>query len=180
MDSIDTEIRTERLLLRRLRPDDVADMFEYTSDPESSRLLHWDAHTDISQTKSFVDNVVASYRKGNSHVYGMELVAESKLIGAVRIFDISWQNRRCEFSFILSRRYQGQGFVGEAMTSVLRHLLDVGQFMRIQAFISTDNSASYKVLDRLGMTREAVLKNYWYIKGQFKDIFVYSILNSSE
>ena len=86
----DTIIETDRLLLRKLTVEDVEDMFEYTSNPAVTTHLHWYAHTDIGQTRAYLENVVKKYETHpNEFPYAIELKGNRKLIGVVKATNIS-------------------------------------------------------------------------------------------
>ena len=71
----DTEIKTNRLLLRRLSLSDVNDMFEYTSNPVVTKHLHWQPHKDISVTKKFIFEVMDKYEVTDTEFFSrMDLV----------------------------------------------------------------------------------------------------------
>jgi ribosomal-protein-alanine N-acetyltransferase len=49
------------------------------------------------------------------------------------------------------------------------------QFIRVQARCSTDNIDSEKVMQKAGMSFEGILKKYWILKGEIKDVKLYAI-----
>jgi ribosomal-protein-alanine N-acetyltransferase len=176
---LDVVIETERLILRKLTLNDTQDMFEYTSDPICVDPLPWQTHIDIIQTKMFIENVVEEYGNDNSHTYGIEHRELKKLIGVVKVFDINWNNKRGEFSYILNSNYQGKGFANEAISALISFVFEKKIFLRIQAHCSVDNLNSKKLLEKLGMKVEGILKLYWNIKGTHKDVFIFGLLNDN-
>jgi len=48
----DRNLKSGRLLLRRLKISDIEAMYEYTSDPKVTQYLEWSEHTQISLTRS--------------------------------------------------------------------------------------------------------------------------------
>ena len=115
-----TVIETERLLLRKLSLSDAADMFEYTSKSEVATHLSWAAHTDISQVEAFISGVLEKYNSiQTEYTFGIELKSHKKLIGALKITNISFYNKRGEFTSILNPAFQGKGYMGEAWQGLL-------------------------------------------------------------
>ena len=170
------QIVTSRLLLRQLTLNDVDDMFEFTSNPEVTTHLHWDAHTDKKQDYDFISAVIARIDKTQSEfTYGIELVAEKKLIGVVKLCNVCLHNKRGEFTSILNPAYQGAGYMAEAWQGLLRFCFEVVELNRIQSYVTEDNIASQKKDLRAGMTYEGRLKQYWMMKGVVKDALVYAI-----
>lgn len=169
-------IQTERLLLRPITISDANDMFEYTSLDDSNKYLSWNAHTDIEQTINFIKEVELKYQTSKTeYSWGIELVTEKKLIGVVKLFEISHNNKRAEVSYILNPKFQGKGYVNEAINAVIDLAFSKLAFTRIQARCSNDNVASEKVMQKSGMNFEGLLKKYWILKGEYKDVVLYAI-----
>lgn len=167
---------TERLKLRQLSVSDAQDMFEYTSKDVSTKYLSWNTHTNIEQTVSFLKEVESKY--GNVHnefSWAIELMGNSKMIGVVKLFEISSASKRAEVSYILNSDFQGKGYINEAIAAVLDFCFNEMELIRVQARCSTDNLASEKVMQKAGMTFEGILKKYWILKDEVKDVALYAI-----
>ena len=66
-------------------------MYEYTSNHTVTKYLHWHPHTDISVTRNFISNVLDKYESDiTEFTYGIELKSEKKLIGDLKILNISY------------------------------------------------------------------------------------------
>lgn len=170
------QIITERLILRPLTLEDTQDMFAYTSRPDATRFLSWHPHSHIEQTESFLKTVIATYGQVHTEFsWAIELKDKSKMIGVIKLFDINKNNKRAEVSYILNADYQGQGYLNEAIISVIDFAFKHMQLIRVQARCTTDNLASEKVMQKAGMLREGVLKKYWILKGETKDVVLYAI-----
>lgn len=171
-----TEIETERLLLRKLVIDDASDMFEYTSNPDVTMHLSWEPHTEKAQAKSFIESVLEKIdRTSTEFTYGIELKNEKKIIGALKISNISYYNKRGEFTSILNPGYQRKGYMGEAWQGLLRFCFVSAGLNRIQSLVTVENIASQKKNDKAGLLYEGRLKDYWIMKGIYKDALVYGI-----
>lgn len=175
-----TEIESKRLILRPLTINDSNDMFEYTSNPLVTNHLSWNPHTDIAQVKSFIVEVLKKYETVDTEfTYGIELKSENKLIGVLKIINISYYNKRGEFTSILNPKFQKKGFMGEAWKALLDYSFNNIGLNRIQSYVTLDNVASQKKNDRAGLSLEGRLKDYWVMKGEYKDALVYSITAKS-
>ena len=176
----DYNLRTQRLILRRLKITDDKNMYEYTSDKRVTRYLEWQHHTKISQTISFIENVIEEYDTiENAYLWAIELISESKLIGVVRIYDYSPQNKRAEISYIMNPAYQGNGYIGEAIDSIFDYCFNTLKINRIQAKCFSNNTASEKVMKKTGMLHEGIMRKYVYIDGQYEDALLYAITEES-
>jgi ribosomal-protein-alanine N-acetyltransferase len=167
---------TDRLKLRPLTIDDAKDMFEYTSQPEAARFLSWNPHEKLEETKRFLENVVALYENNNTEFsWAIELIDTGKMIGVVKLFEISKNNQRAEVSYILNSRFQGKGYINEAISAVINFAFTEMKLLRVQARCTSDNKASEKVMQKANMQYEGLLRKYWVLKGEPKDVVLYAI-----
>jgi len=172
----DTLLESERLILRRLSTDDTEDMYEYTSNHLVTTHLSWEPHTDINQTREFINRVCEKYDLQNTEfTYGIELKTNRKLIGALKILNISYYNKRAEFTSILNPIYQGKGYMGEAWQMLLKYCFEEAGLNRIQSYVTPENFASIKKNLKAGLVLEGRLKDWWLMKGVFQDALVYAI-----
>lgn len=179
MNMFDKKIYTKRLMLRRISITDVEDMFAYTSDSRNTLFLHWEAHKSKDKVIEFIKKTIEDYSNiKNRYTWGIELVEQKKLIGAVSIFNISYLDRRGEVSYILNSNYSGNSFSTEAVKKVIDFTLNGLEFNRIEARCTHDNKASEAVMKKVGMRFEGTLKKYWNIKNRFKDVIIYGIVNN--
>ena len=173
------EIKTERLLLRKMNMDDAEDVFDYASDPEVARYVIWDAHRSIKDSESFLDLVVEGYRNGELGSWGMVDRESGKLIGTCG-YDGSWfpAHARAEIGYAISRQYWGRGLMPEAVTALLEFGFSRMELNRIVARCFPENIASERVMQKVGMTYEGTLREHLFLKDAYQSLKVYSILRS--
>lgn len=172
----DKKIELSRLLLRRLRMEDIDDMFEYTSNSNVTTYLSWEPHKDKSQVKQFIKEAIDKYESTDTeYTYAIELISENKLIGAIRVINISYYNKRGEFTVILNPAYQGKGYMNEVFTGLLTYCFNEAEFNRIQGLIAVENIPSQELFKKSGFKLEGTLKDYWILKGEFTDAQLFAI-----
>jgi len=177
----DKNIKTERLLLRKLTIQDSNDMFEFTSNENCITYLSWEAHKEKDQALKFIKNTLLEYESRKTRfTWGIELISENKLIGVISIFDISYTNKRVEVSYILNPDYQSKGYMKETLNLLIHFIFNQTDFRRIQARCSEDNISSEKLMKSVSMQFEGKLREFWNIKGLFKDVLIYSIIKKYE
>jgi ribosomal-protein-alanine N-acetyltransferase len=86
------------------------------------------------------------------------------------------EHARAELGYVLSREHRGKGLMPEAVRAVIRFGFGRMELNRIQARCVAENTASARVMEKVGMTYEGTLRESEYIKGAFWDIKIYSIL----
>ena len=168
-------LTTMRLSLRRVKDTDDKDMFEYTSNPEVARFLSWEPHSVISETQQYIARLIENYNQNNCYAWAIEISELEKFIGIVRIFDVSFANRRGELSYILNPAFQGKGLAAEAIKAVIDFCLIELRLNRIQAKCTPDNYPSERVIQKLGMRYEGTLKEFWINKGILTDAKIYAL-----
>lgn len=166
-----SQLESERLLLRPVSLADAEDMFEYTSDEETTRFLY-EQHTDIDRTKKLIANYFMKEPIGK---YALVLKDSNKFIGAIE-FRVHDYNNSGELGYTLNRQYWGNGYMTEAGHVILDLAFNTLGLDRVYAEHDVRNPASGNVLKRLGMTYEGTLRQNQMIKGVLADSAHYSIL----
>ncbi|BCJ40463.1 N-acetyltransferase [Actinoplanes ianthinogenes] len=167
---------TERLILRRFRPTDAPTLAEYRSDPDVARYQSWDAPFPLDKAMTAVRNFAASSPdQPGWFQYAIEHKIERALIGdvAVRLHD---NLRQAEIGFTLAPAYQKLGFATEAVSAVLDRLFRLQGLHRVMGECDARNVASAALMERLGFTREGLLRQQTFIKGEWTDDLLYGIL----
>ena len=173
---------TERLLLRELRPSDASDMFEYASRPDVVRFLPWRAHPDIGYTRRWLEFIRGRYRDGS--FYDWAVIKKSsddgipKMIGTCGFTAIDLFNMTGEIGYVINPVYRGRGYAVEAAGAVLEFAFGKLALNRVEAKYVIGNDASRRVMDKLGMSFEGVLRGSVYLKDRYCDIGICSILSS--
>jgi RimJ/RimL family protein N-acetyltransferase len=147
-----TAITTARLAIRRFRPADAADLFEYLSDPQVYRFEPGEP-IDRAQAETRARNMAAS-----PDFWAIELAAAGKVIGQLYFKQIEPAERlTCELGYILSPAWQRQGYGSEAAGALVEHALTAGGMHRVVAHCNPENIASWKLLEKIGFQREGLL-----------------------
>lgn len=172
------ELNTPRLLLRKLRPEDAADIFEYASDPETAREVTWEAHRTLDDSKGFLDYVLNKYENRKTSEWGLVFRENNKLIGTCGFVWWKPEHAGAEIGYALSRAYWGRGLMPEAVNAVIDFAFDKMKINRLEARCNDTNPASEKVMLKCGMKYEGLLRAAVYEKGAFKNHKIYSLLKS--
>lgn len=151
--SRDWTLKTDRLVLRPLTPDDVELLWPDISDPEISRQMAWEAHTERSQTIDFLNNEVARREAGKGITWAV--FKDGSFCGIFSLIGLVLRHRaltynKAELAYWLSRKYQRQGIMTEAGHRVLQFAF--GELKLHKLFVShfSDNLASENLIRRLG------------------------------
>lgn len=169
-------LETERLILRKMTLEDAEDMFEYASDPDVAKYTTWDAHQSIKDSKFFLEIVVERYKNRQITDWGIVHKEEGKLIGTCGFAECHLFHSRAEIGYALSRKYWRQGYMSEAVTAIIRFGFQTMNLNRIEARCEVENIASARVMEKVGMQFEGILRQHIFTKGKYCDLKIYSIL----
>ena len=173
---VDLPLRTERLVLRAHRADDLDDLVVFHSDPDVVRWTPWPVR-DRAATQAALDlklDRVALEEPGQWLVLAIELARSGTVIGEVLL---KWSaDRQGELGFALGREHHGQGLASEAATAVLRLAFDGLGFHRVTAVCVDANHDSARLLRRLGFRQEGTLVDGALLKGEWVTQLLFALL----
>jgi ribosomal-protein-alanine N-acetyltransferase len=170
------DIETDRLLLRKMRLEDAEAVFAYASDPEVTRYVTWDTHHSIEDSRAFLELTVESYANGGEAGWGIVYKGDLRFVGTCGLVNWSREHARAELGYVLSGRYWGRGLMTEAVGAMIRFGFWRMGLNRIEARCVAENAASARVMEKAGMVHEGTLRKRERLKGEYRDMEVYSIL----
>lgn len=165
----------DHLRLRRPLVSDVDAIYEYGSDPEVARYADWPVRTSKEGMKESILNRQRQWESGEEYHWVMTLLDEDRAIGGV---SCCVEGETAEIGFLLHRRHWSKGFATEASHAVLEWALSLPGIQKVWATCDTGNAASIRVLEKIGMEREAILQA-WSIRpnlapGVRRDAFLFT------
>jgi ribosomal-protein-alanine N-acetyltransferase len=169
------ELDTPRLLLRALRKDDLQDLYEYASDPEIDRYTPWTRYQSLDEARADLDDFIAEYERDGMGAWGIEHKADRKLIGIGTFSPPHRHHRRCEMGYTIARPYWGQGYASEAARAMVVFGFERMNLARIEAVCLPDNIASGRVVQKIGMHYEGLLRGYQIWRGKPCDLKMFGM-----
>ena len=97
-------------------------------------------------------------------------------VGTVAVMSPSWSMGYAEIGYMLSEAYQSRGFGTRAVALLVDKLFGQTELHRIYAMIAPDNTASIRLVERLGFTCEGRMREHYLIQGRRVDEFIYGLL----
>ncbi|MBP3431629.1 MAG: GNAT family N-acetyltransferase [Clostridia bacterium] len=170
-------IETERLILRRFKIEDAQDMFEnYANSEKVAEFVKWNAHKNVEETEEYLQNcVLPKYENPDNYCWAVVLKELGQVIGCIDVVGMDEKYLRAELGWVLGEKFWGKGYMPEAGKAVLKLLFDLG-FVRVQAKHHLGNPKSGRVMEKLGMTYEGILKKYDHDKeGNLIDLKFWAI-----
>ena len=170
-------LTTTRLILRPWTMDDLAAVHAYASVLENVFYMPWGPNTE-AETIAFLEKAIALSRDNPAYTDNLAVVlrASDRVIGgcglsvaAVLTGSLGW---------ILHRDYWRQGLGSELAAELIRHGFEDLRLHRIWASCHGDTVASYRVMERNGMRREAHFIQKRQHRGTWSDELIYALLAS--
>ena len=183
-------LETPRLILRRFETRDIATFAAYRADPEVARYQGWQVPYSYQQARQFVmDETSRETIEPDQWVQlAIELKARDAMLGAklgamlgAMVGDCAFylsanDPRQGEIGMTLARAHQGQGFATEAVARLLDYLFGELDLHRVRANCDPENTASIRLLERIGMRHEGRWVQSLWFKGRWADEDWYAML----
>ena len=169
-------LRTERLTLRKLRMDDAPAIFDYCSDPTIGKHTAWPPHATLADSEAYLAMALKLYEGGNEALWGVVLEEEGRVVGTCGLYDIDLRHGTAALGYVLALRLRGRGIMPEAMRAVLGWGFGPLGLARIQGVCRVDNDPSTRVMAKLGLQPEGVMRSCRVVKGRRIDMKIHAIL----
>ncbi len=169
---------TERIVLREFTKENWQAVHEYASDPEVVRYMAWGPNTE-KETKDFIGRAMASCKQDprREYQFAVTLEEEDLLIGSCGLCVSNPDHKEAWIGYCFNRHFWGKGFGTEVARRLLTFGFDELKLHRIFATCDPQNKGSVRVLEKGGMQREGRLREHKWMKGRWRDSFLYAILN---
>jgi RimJ/RimL family protein N-acetyltransferase len=173
-------ILTERLILRPFTPDDLDDVYAYQSRPDVARFLYWEPR-DRDEVRAVLAeraDQVALREAGQRLSLAVCWPDAGRVVGEVVLLWLHREHRQGEFGFVLNPEFQRRGLAGEAASTMLGLAFGGLGLHRVIGRCDALNAPSARLMERLGMRREAHFVHNEIFKGDWGDEYVYAMLDT--
>lgn len=171
-------LTTERLWLRPFQEHDLEAVYAMESRPDVMRYLYWETRTR-DEARAALDRRVRMTSLDDD-VAALRLAVlrrdTGELIGDFSLKLRSRQDRRGEIGFMFHPDHHGHGYAAEAGRAVLALGFETYDLHRIFGSCDARNTASARLMERLGMRLEGRLRETEFVKGTWCDELIYAIL----
>lgn len=171
-------IQTKQIQLRKLKPEDAINLYNYYSNEKVYRYLDWNGPESLEKSYEVINSWNEGYEKGWLIRFAIADKSTDEVIGT--IFLSEFVGKRAEIGYELSERYWHRGIMTEAVNEILSFGFNQLGLVRIQATVATENIASKKLLTKFNFKTEGYLRQYEYhsVTGQSSDMLIYSLLQT--
>ncbi len=176
--SFPTEMKTQRLYLRRPQPADAPAIFtRYAADPEVTQYLGWPRHRSVQQTQAFLESSDREWATNPGGPYLVFSPAGQLLGGTGLEFETEY---RVATGFVFARDAWGQGYATEVLKAMISLAFTQPEVRRLYALCHVEHLASARVLEKAGLQREGKLRRYLLFPNLLdtepNDVFCYAVV----
>ncbi len=171
-------LTTPRLLLRRVRADDVDPLHALMSDPDVVRWVPYDVRTRAQVEQAVAERLAPPAMDADGQVLRVvvERRDDGRFVGELTLMLLSIEDEQAEIGFMLAPAQQGQGFGAEATTALLDLAFGALGAHRVVGRCDLLNPRSAALMRRVGMRQEALFVHNDRFKGQWSDLLVFAVL----
>ncbi len=171
-------LRTERLILRLFTSGDLEAVYDMQSRPEVARYLYWSPRDRNGAAESLREKVRCTSIEVEGDILNLAVTRArgGPVIGDMMLHYVSASHRQAEVGYILHPDAQGEGLATEATRAIVDLAFRELGVHRVFGQIDARNTASARVLERVGMRREAHLVENEWVKGEWTDEVIYAVL----
>ncbi|BCW87762.1 Spermidine N(1)-acetyltransferase [Alphaproteobacteria bacterium SO-S41] len=177
--SVALPIRTASLILRPFAESDFEDIAAQMGDAGVTRYLYWGPRTREESRIAFEKRMT-----GNVIAPGVDYIAlviadaaTGRFAGEVSLMHMANPHRNGEIGYILHPDFHGRGVATEAATAMRDIAFRELGLHRLTAGCDDRNTGSWRVMEKLGMRREAHFVRNEFVKGEWTGGIIYAMLD---
>lgn len=177
-DGVPLPSRTERLVLRAHAAGDDAWLQRIYSDGDVARYLLDEPWTEADARSRVTERIEQVGLETEAGALALVVERDGMPVGDVVVWWTDRERRVAEIGWVLSPEHSGHGYASEVVGVVLEMAFRRYRLHRVVARMDARNEASARLAERVGMTREAHLREDWWSKGEWTDTLVFATLAS--
>ncbi len=172
--SVFPEIKTARLLLRKVTAKDALEVFKLRSDEQVMQYIDKERAATVLDGEVFINRIILSLKNNDGITWAISLKESPQtLIGTIGYWRLIKEHCRAEIGYMLNPAYWKKGIMKEALEKVIEFGFNELKLHSIEAQINPENSTSAGILTSTGFVKEAHFKEDYLFNGVFKDTVVF-------
>ncbi len=170
---------TERLIIRNFQDSDLNSFHAYRNDPEVAKYQGWKLPLSLDRAQDFIERVktIPLGLLGEHYQLAIEIKKTGEMIGDVAYWSTVNDARLIMIGYSIASPHWMQGYASEATTRLLDFIFYDLQAHRVSADCDTNNTGSYRLLEKLGFRREAHFRESFWMDTYWGDEYYYGILD---
>ncbi|MGI5399123.1 GNAT family N-acetyltransferase [Streptomyces sp. CA-135486] len=164
-----------RVVLREFTLDDVDDALRIIGDERVTRFLSFDSRSR-DEAQAMIEGAVKRAQESPRTEFYLAVARldDDRMIGFARIAFAGVKAGK--LGYAIAADEWGHGYATDAARTLTNFAFRVLQLHRVSAAIGPENSASIALVERLGFTKEGILRDHVFTNSSWRDSVLYSVL----
>jgi RimJ/RimL family protein N-acetyltransferase len=155
---------------------DLPALLEVFGSEEVTEFLAFAAWKSMPDAEAWLKRMSSHQDSGSAWQFVIVAKQTGKAIGTCSLFQFEEENTHAKMGYALGRDYWRSGYMQEALAAVIDCAFGEMSLRRLQAEVEAKNTASGRLLQRLGFTREGILRERWLTKSGSMNAEIYGLL----
>lgn len=168
------DLRTDEIVLRPWRADDLDALVAELQDPEIPRWTRIPEPYTRDDGRKFLERTAAGWADGISANFAIVDARTAQLVGSIGA--VFHEQGAATIGYWVAESARGRGIASDALRLISRWVIETFPVERVELVAAPDNEASQRVAEKAGFTREGLLRRYVEIKGKRRDCVMFSLL----
>ena len=170
---------TSKTFVRRAEREDLDTVVEWMEDPDFLMFLYGDPARSPKQIREQIVSMLGRTPENTlpSGIYLIIDSAEHGPVGLLSLQNISWRNRSCSIDLYIGKKQLRRSLIAAiAAIRAMAYCFGELNLHRVSAYIYSFNTASWRLLEKIGAVRELTLREHVVRDGEFYDVYCYGLL----
>lgn len=161
-----------KISIRKFERTDIPKKVEWINNPENNQFLHYDIPISVEGTEKWFDSHI-----NDTNRYDAVVEADGVPVGTIGLLSIDRKNSKAEYYVAMGETaYKGKGVAKEASRLILQYGFEKLGINRIYLFTEIENIAAQKLFEKVGFTREGIIRQDIISHGKYVDRVAYGYL----
>lgn len=169
-------LETERLILQPISLSHASVLYEMYSDDETIQYVPLPKHHTLADTTDYLQKLITNNEAKKATVWSVYSKENAQVFGNLGLYVEDAVQKTASIGVIIHKNFWRKGYVVEALHEVMDFSFSTKELVRIEARVDTENTASARMLEKLGMVYEGTLRKDANIKGSQRSTRIYSVL----
>lgn len=131
---------------------------------------------EIQDTRNFIQRSLNRLAANDGYWAGIWY--KGQIAGSIGFLYIDWGNKKTELGYWLGKEFEGLGLATKACACLIEHTFSDLQLHKVEIHVAPKNFKSKAIPERLGFTREGMIRDYELLNGEYHDRVIYGLLES--
>jgi ribosomal-protein-alanine N-acetyltransferase len=170
-------LKTDRLDLVEIKQSHLADLYKLFSDENVTRFYNLLPLTNEQEAQKPIDWFQSRFKDKLGIRWGIAIKGQKNIIGTIG-FNNFTKRHRANIGYDLQTEHWNNGYITEALKTVINFGFDQLEINRIEAEVMQGNIISEKVLDKLNFKNEGILREWMFWNDKHYDMTMFSLLKA--